>query len=906
MQCPGRALETQSDSTRLALQFPTLTINGRVGSWLFQPEHVNMVTNTEDHTFDDNSSSLGDSAYEFIDDSSISVATSDEDDQEHTGTSSSSGDEHENEHKQEHKPEHRHQDEQENEQVSKREHEPADGVGDEENLPSGGSQTTQSSNSLTGCQNSPTTRTSVREYIESKGPEQNGEIEHGTHFGTSYIMFEETKGLHSHPRANIDVSHIVKTFNDQETSDVLSQIRADWKPVQLVATVRQSMIEKGLSVDEPYKLLYVGKNSARAAIVSKIAAALCSNQEHGRASSQRFNVVPISSFGGGSSPEVELIDSFGPEIIVDECTSATIVPTTRGRDEIHILLNNTIRNRVSSMWDGSKFVIRPKWKLPVVAVFYLSKNDDIGARQVRGCVHSFMVRHAVPTIVVSESPLWGEAREPITLDHRSLHLCIEEGGSEGSSKRVLERVPVDLATFLRIDAEQLGRNLACLSSAKGRVHYTKEHPVESDNPSDDVEKSPLDVFAFRSNLGGIRQYRAPEIRSLLILGSILLLAMVYTTATLCLQKFTQPSSEAEVPYNLHTSSVSLVSTSVTTVGSVTISPSTSVKPSVVAPVKIHKPTSKSISVTHMNTDLAYFLLDSHSLAPNKSDQFKIHVIGDCHIVLRPPHWFTLLRRPPKLFFKVTRKNKILEHQLSTLFDGVYAIKLPREDAYGPINVSVWTRSKPRIEESFQMDFGTPWLKVAGWKKAAQNLTEQLQKDWGTVQISLASVVKQTNAGLRNFMEDASRITDEVRRKAEKISKTSLNKTSKTTDLLLTQTKVLSYSVSRSFRSQSLAASKRLSAEGGKFPKELTKQVRQASRLLSHYARVFTQAATGVDVQEIAHEAAVFRKRHLRETQKSALRLWWRIRGMSPGKSPVVRTNGEPIPKRGKFGRRSNR
>lgn len=900
MQYPERELETQSDSTRVAL-----TVDGRVASWLLQSEHVNMVTNNEDHTFDDNSSSLGDSAYEFIDDSSISVATSDEDDQEHTGTSSSSGDEHENEHKQEHRPEHQHQHEQENEQESKREHEQADGVGHEESVPSGGSQITQSGNSLIGCQILPTARTFVQEHTESKAPEHNREIEHGTRFGTSYIVFEETKASYSHPRASIDVSHVVKTFNDEETSDVLSQIRADWKPVQLVATVRQSMTEKGLSVDEPYKLLYVGKNSAKAAIVSKIAAALCSNQEHGRASSQRYNVVPISSFGGVSSPEVELIDSFGPEIIVDECTLATIGPTTSGRDSIHILLNNT-RNRVSSMWDGSRFVIRPKWKLPVVAVFYLAKNDDIGAKQVRGCVHSFMVRHAVPTIVVSESPLWGEAREPITLDHRSLHLCIEEGGSEGGSNRVLERVPVDLATFLGIDVEQFGRNLACLSSAKGLVHYTKEHPVESDDPSQDVEKSPLDLFGFRSSLSGIRQYRTPEIRSLLMLGFVLFLAMVYTTATLCLQKFAPPSSEAGVPYNLPTSSVSLVPTSATTVGSVAFSPSTSVRPSVVPPVQIHKPTSKSISVTHTNTDLASFLLDSHAMAPNKSDQFKIHVIGDCHIVLRPPHWFTLLRRAPKLFFKVTRKGRILEHQLSTLFDGVYAIKLPREDAYGPINVSVWTKSKPRIDESFQMDFGTPWLKVAGWKRAAQILTEQLQKDWGTVQINLASVVNQTNARLRIFMVDATRIADGVRRKAEEVGKTSLNQTSKTTDLLLTQTKVLSYSVSRNFRSQGLAASKRLSAEGGKFPKELANQVRQASRLMSHYARVFTQAATGVDVQEIAHDIAVFRKRHLRETQKSALRLWWRIRGMSSGKSPGVRTNGEPLPKRGKFGGRSNR
>lgn len=905
MQYPEREQEAQPDSTRIALQFPILSINGRVASWVLQSEHVNMAINTEERTFDDTSSSLGDSAYEFIDDSSISVATSDEEDQEHTGTSSSSGDEPENEHVQEHG--HQRQHEQETEQKTEQEHEQANEVRDEGSISSGGSQTTESSNSRTGFQDSPNTGHFVQEQIDGIVTEQNREFEHVAHFGTSYIVFEEPKALDLYPRDEINVSHVMKTFNDEETSDMLSRIRTEWKPIQLVATLRQSMAQRRLSVDESYRLLYIGDASAKVAIVSKIAAALNSNQERGKVSSQRFNVVPISSFGGGTSPEIELIDSIGPEIIIDECTSAMIGPTTSTRDSIHIVLNNNC-NRVSSTWNGSKFVVGPKWKQPNVAVFYLSNSDDIGAKQVRRRVQSFTGRHAIPTIFISESPLWGRARELVPLDHRSLHLSIEGDGSEGGAgNRVLERLPVDLATFLEIDVEQLGRNLACLSLAKGGSRSTKaEHLIESSDPSDDVEKSPLDLFSLRGNLSGIRKYRAPEIRPLLILGSVLFLAMAYTTATLSLQRFTQLSPQAEVPYHSLTSSVSGFSTSATTVSSGVLSTSSSVRPSAVPSARAHDPIPKSISVTHTNTDLASFLLDSHALAPNKSDQFKIHVIGDCHIVLRLPHWFTLLRRAPKLVFQVTRKGEILEHHLSTLFDGVYALKVPREHAHGTLNVSVWTKSKPRIDENFQVDFGTPWLKVAGWKRAAQVLTEQIQRDWSIAQTSLASVVNHTNAGLRIFMEDATRTADGVRRKAERMGKTSLNQTSKTTNLILTQTKALSCSVSRNFRSQGLAASKRLSAKRGRFQQEFAGRARGASRLMSHYARVFSQAATGVDVREIAHEIAVFRKRHLRETQKSALRLWWRIQGVSPRKSPRARTNGGPAPKPGKFGGERNR
>ena len=876
MQDPEREQETYPDSARIALQFPTLAINGRVVSWVLQSEQVNMATNTEEHTYDDTASSLGDSAYEFIDDSSISVATSDEDDQELTGRYSSSGDEHENEHEQEQKYTQQHH---RQEQAIEPEHEQADRVKDEGNDSSGDSQFTEFSNSSVGFQDSSAAGNSVEKDIESIATEQSRELERDVHFGPSCIVFEEPKALNLHPRDEINVSHVVKAFSDQETYDMLSQIGTDWKAARLVATIRQSMTQRGFSVDEPYRLLYMGDPSAKAAIVSKIAAALNSNQEHEKLWSQRFNVVPISSFGAGSSPEVELIDSFGPGIIIDECTSATSEPTTSGRDSIHITLNNYYY-RVSSTWNGSRFVVGPKWKQPDIAVFYISNNDDTGAKQIRKRVRSFTGRHAIPAIIISESPLWGRARELLTLDHRSLHLCLEGDGSEGRENRVLRRLPVDLPTFLQVDVKQLGRNLACLSSATGGLRLTKEeYPTESGDPSDDVEKSPLDLFAFKGNLRGIRNYKAPEIRSLLVLGSVLLLSMVYTIATLSLQKFTQVSPQAEISRNLLISSISTVSTSATKVSSVMSSTSATVRPSAVPSVSTHDPISKIVSDTRTNTDLASFLLDSHSLAPNKSGQFKIHVIRDCHIVLKPPPWFTLLRRAPKLLFKVTRKEETVDYQVSTLFDGLYVLKLPIEHAHGTLIVSVWTKSMPRIDESFQVDFGTPWLKVAGWKRAAQILTEQIQRDWSTAQTRLAEVVSHTNTGLRILMEDAARIADGIRRKAESIRKTSLNQTSKTTDLMLTQTKVLSCSVSRNLRGQGLAASKRLTAEGGKVKQELAGRAREASRLMSHYARAFSQAATGVDVREIAQEIAIVRRHHLRETQKKALRLWWRIRGI---------------------------
>jgi hypothetical protein len=115
-------------------------------------------------------------------------------------------------------------------------------------------------------------------------------------------------------------------------------------------------------------------------------------------------------------------------------------------------------------------------------------------------------------------------------------------------------------------------------------------------------------------------------------------------------------------------------------------------------------------------DLARSLLDPSVASLNESDQFKVHVIGDCHIILRPPRSFTLMKKRPKLYVEVSQNDHAVEHQLSKLFEGVYAVKLQREDAYGSMNVSVWIKSKPMFNQTYVVEFGTPWLKILGWKK----------------------------------------------------------------------------------------------------------------------------------------------------------------------------------------------
>ena len=80
-----------------------------------------------------------------------------------------------------------------------------------------------------------------------------------------------------------------------------------------------------------------------------------------------------------------------------------------------------------------------------------------------------------------------------------------------------------------------------------------------------------------------------------------------------------------------------------------------------------------------------------------------------------------------MFVEVTRNGEAISSELSKLFDGVYTVVIPRDDAWGLMNVSVQTKSKPVMKETFELDFGMPWFKLTGWKKMAAQQKEGVVK-----------------------------------------------------------------------------------------------------------------------------------------------------------------------------------
>lgn len=105
--------------------------------------------------------------------------------------------------------------------------------------------------------------------------------------------------------------------------------------------------------------------------------------------------------------------------------------------------------------------------------------------------------------------------------------------------------------------------------------------------------------------------------------------------------------------------------------------------------------------------------------PNKSDQFEAStVIGSEHVVIiRPPHKMLLLRRPPPVHVSVTREGDSVDALLSPLVDGIYTLVIGEEDAWGVLNVSVRTKTRPPIKSLLEIDFGNPWLRRrVRWRK----------------------------------------------------------------------------------------------------------------------------------------------------------------------------------------------
>jgi hypothetical protein len=260
-----------------------------------------------------------------------------------------------------------------------------------------------------------------------------------------------------------------------------------------------------------------------------------------------------------------------------------------------------------------------------------------------------------------------------------------------------------------------------------------------------------------------------------------------------------------------------------------------------------------------------------------TNEFEIQVVGDCHVIIKPPHKFASSKKKPQFNVNVHRENRPLTYELSQLFDGVYTLKLNREDAYGLVNLTITTKSRQPISQTMAVDFGTPWLKIANWKRAAQGISSQFTKEIQTAQTGLTEVYGRLSTDLQVIVGDVVKRTHLLRRDAEELRRGSLD----ARDAVLSRSKQISAVFTRNTIQRFRSVSSVLQMRSSRVNKEAKGLVHDAWRRIG-------KSATNFDLRSMMDRVRNARKCNALDRAQSRAR---HVMGLRSGKSGDCSTRG---------------
>ncbi|KAF3908418.1 hypothetical protein ABW21_db0201421 [Orbilia brochopaga] len=538
-------------------------------------------------------------------------------------------------------------------------------------------------------------------------------------------------------------SYDLQQITGPEIDDLRLALSVPKDTTVLYSVLRCVMSAEPVDITDTFRVLYVGDESAKDEILRKLGSALvvhsASESLEDSKSSSRFNVVPVTSFGNAkANPEVELVESFGLEMVAETCTFATTTSQMPNTELLTLVIKPKTTVRSRRIYNKPKLEA-PGWKLPHLAIIYCDSNDDIQKRETRACARAFLARHSVPFFSISNQKLY-KSVEDYKIDYRLLHIAIESRrtGEDGHLVRDdYKELPVDLQSFLNLDAEQLSRSLALVIKQEEEV---QEVPVEKS--PDAWEKA---VQVYHDILDGKYPSQNFSIAAVIIAG------LLFSTICLGISTLVSASTRPAIAvYDPSTSISTRVDASLTT--RTPVSKSLSIVSSAksiskLATTKQSSSTSSylSISTKPKETKSALSKLlpsslmtvskgvtslsvtDIPSLPANDSNEFAMYTISEGHIVLRSPQKFAALRKPPALIVHVKRRDQTVPIEFTKLFRGVYTIKMDSSEAWGVLNITIRTESKPIINQSFVLDLGNPWLSTSAWKKSVLATSSDLRK-----------------------------------------------------------------------------------------------------------------------------------------------------------------------------------
>ncbi|KAK4200422.1 hypothetical protein QBC40DRAFT_70368 [Triangularia verruculosa] len=531
----------------------------------------------------------------------------------------------------------------------------------------------------------------------------------------------------------ISVKHAVREYNEDESASLALRLKLKEPPKHVVATIHQTMSRAYLSTKAPLRIVYVGRPDAQRSVVLKISSAIWAspsngddNQDHSNRDREGvYNIVPISSFG--SSPELDLMHASPCQIKVEHCTSAEEVIYEGGSFPSDTVYSITVEHdkMYTSISSPGGSAIQPRYILPHIAVFYCSQDDDADAERTRDAAWCFMNRHGVPSIFISEKQDFAKSNIGSWNDYvneHAIHLCLESRDPERPMPS--QRFPIDLASFNDIDARQMNRNLAYLTGLS--------EPQEESFVEVETAKKEMPEVQMVELLDTARQAWAKFVERIepqrflpLLLPLLLALCSPYLMSVFNREPSSAvvPSAQTPLAGNLGSTPVCVASPLSTKSTSRGVSTTTKTVVVSLTETKTVEASQSAPLTSSLASALSYAgLLSDRSLAPVQPEAEKqetkkpapvaakiavlsANIVGPNEILVDMPSNHKARRLLPNgLNVNVLRGDVSLESEAAPVDQGLL-IKLLPKDAYGAVNITVFSIRKPKINETFEVDLG---------------------------------------------------------------------------------------------------------------------------------------------------------------------------------------------------------
>lgn len=592
--------------------------------------------------------------------------------------------------------------------------------------------------------------------------------------GSGIVVFQEDK---DDPvlLEKISVNHAIKECDEEESAAVAKQLGLPNTPKRVVASIRQTMSQKYLSTHEPFRILFVGHPGAQRSIVLKLSGALWASPKSGDKEQDYFNrhregvynIVPISSFG--PAPELDLMEASHYQIKVEHCTwavqdhceSSSLYTLTIEHDKVY----------ESHFSSSGRPVVRPKWTLPHIAVFYCADKDDAEAESTRAAAWACMKSHSVPCIFISERQDFkqrhgGDWAEYV--DEHAVHLCLESRDPE--RPMTPRRFPIDLASFENIDARQMNRNLAYLTG----LTELEESFVE-------VEIVPTEKateFELVEYLGATRQAWARFVETrdfawavhlLVALGLsflIIPIASMWNSYSGYSPALSQVPAVGQISSSVQVGSLNSISSGISTKTPTATSTTTKTVVISLTSTQTVQLGQSGPSTSTLASALSYagFLSDKPSAALPETELKKpinpqtkktvcsVRISGSSEIVVdlvgrNKAWWFAA----DEVNIEVHRGDEYIATKTSPI-DGGVLVQLEPKDAYGVLHVSVVSTGRPKINETFEVDFGK--TAVAEVFEAGLHILQDVFKKVSSGVDEVATHIAEDTRGVADALEHA--------------------------------------------------------------------------------------------------------------------------------------------------------